>query len=272
MSRRIYTEIINPNGNFLFTVDDLNNVTNGTIKCLPCKCLQCGKIFYISRHNYQQTLAKGKPVTYKCCSYECAKKFKINKKQVFCSYCGKPILRTPSHLSKHNFCSSSCAAKFNNKGRILSKETRKKQSKSLIKFYSNIQTKLPCFSSKFKTCFHTTWEGKIFFCRSSLELDYCLVLDKQKISYDMETLRIPYFSTRKNRIAVAIPDFYLPDSNTIVEIKSSFTYSQQDMLDRSTEYKRLGYNFKLVIDQTEYTSCPKNLRAKTIFDYDTNII
>lgn len=80
----------------------------------------------------------------------------------------------------------------------------------------------------------------------------------------METLRIRYFNTRKNREAVAIPDFYLKESNTIVEIKSEYTYIQQDMIDRVIAYKQLGYNFKLILEHVEYTDCPPNLTRSNV--------
>ena len=51
---------------------------------------------------------------------------------------------------------------------------------------------------------------------------------------------------------VAIPDFYLPETNTIVEIKSNYFYDEQNMLDKHKEYKRHGYNFKLILEREEY--------------------
>lgn len=265
MSRRIYTEIINPNGNFLFTVDDLNNADSRT-KCLPCKCLHCSKIFYISKHDYQLTLHENNNTSYKFCSSKCSTDHNIIRQQLFCEFCGKPITRAPSGISEHNFCSSSCAAKFNNKGRIHSKESNEKCSKSLLDYYehkplNNLQHQ----TTRFKTGYHTSWEGKTFYFRSSYELDYCLKLDSLQIPYEMETLRIRYFNTRKNREAIAIPDFYLKETNTIIEVKSNFTYIQQDMIDRSSEYKRLGYNFKLVLEHKEYNDCPKS-SSKTIYN------
>ena len=262
MSRRIYTEIINPNGNFLFTVDDLNNADSRT-KCLPCKCLHCSKIFYISKHEYQKTICNSKCVSFKCCCLTCYNRFKITKQTVTCVVCGKPLTRVLSQIKQNNFCSHSCAATFNNTHRIRSEASKLKTSKRLVDFYTLPNSKLP--STKFfHSGYHTSWEGKKFYYRSSYELDYCIELDKQKIPYEMETLRIRYFNTRKNREAVAIPDFYLKDSNTIVEIKSEYTYNQQDMIDRVIAYKQLGYNFKLILEHVEYTDCPPNTSTKTL--------
>lgn len=269
MSRRIYTEIVNPNGNFLFTVDELNAADSRT-KCLPCKCLHCGKIFYISKHEYQVALLKrsDKSSSYKFCSQKCHNNYHRNRQVLKCDFCGKTIVRTPAQISPHNFCSQSCAAKFNNKGRIPTEETREKRSKTLLNYYEHVKTeKLQHPKTKFKSGHHTSWEGKLFYYRSSYELDYCNLLDTLKISYEMESLRIRYFNTRKNREAIAIPDFYLKDLNTIVEVKSLFTYNPQDMKDRVKAYKRLGYNFKLILEHKEYKDCPENLNMTTIDNY-----
>lgn len=50
---------------------------------------------------------------------------------------------------------------------------------------------------------------------------------------------------------VAIPDFYLPESNTIVEIKSDYTYDKQNMDDKIKAYKEHGYKYKLILEKEE---------------------
>lgn len=111
------------------------------------------------------------------------------------------------------------------------------------------------FKYQYKTGWHTSWENKQFYFRSSYEEDYMKELDEKKISYDGEIFRIAYFDTQKQRLRVAIPDIYLPDTKTIVEIKSDYTYDKQEMIDKSNEYKRLGFNFKLVLEHIEYDYC-----------------
>jgi len=51
-----------------------------------------------------------------------------------------------------------------------------------------------------------------------------------------------------NKQRVAIPDFYLPETNTIVEVKSKWTFDKQNMIDRRNAYLKLGYNFKLLYE------------------------
>ena len=103
----------------------------------------------------------------------------------------------------------------------------------------------------YKQQWHTTWNGKEVYLRSSYEFDYAKELDEQKIDYDVEALRIKYFDTKENEYRCAIPDFYIPSENMIVEIKSSWTLDEQEMKDKMKAYKELGYEFKLICDHKE---------------------
>ena len=67
----------------------------------------------------------------------------------------------------------------------------------------------------------------------------------------MENFRILYWDSRKLHQRIAIPDFYLPESNTIVEIKSSWTHDIQNMKDKFKSYKEHGYKCKLILDKKE---------------------
>jgi len=99
-----------------------------------------------------------------------------------------------------------------------------------------------------KQQWHKTWEGKDVYLRSSYELTYAKELDDKKIKYDTECMRILYFDSQEQKHRVAIPDFYLPDSNTIVEIKSTYWLNEENMKDKSQEYQRLGFKFQLIVD------------------------
>lgn len=101
----------------------------------------------------------------------------------------------------------------------------------------------------YKFGWHTTWEGKNIFYRSSYELEYAKQLDEQKIKYELETLRIEYWDSCKCKHRIAIPDFYLPETNEIVEIKSSWTLNEQNMKDRFKKFKDLGYTYKMILNK-----------------------
>jgi hypothetical protein len=89
--------------------------------------------------------------------------------------------------------------------------------------------------------------------RQKLELNspIPLYLDKNKIKYKVEYLRISYYDSKDKCERTSIPDFYLVDDNVIVEIKSSWTYDEQNMKDKIKAYKKLGYKYKLILDKKE---------------------
>lgn len=112
-------------------------------------------------------------------------------------------------------------------------------------------------NNQYNSGWHTTWMGNEVYLRSSYEKDYAEYLDKEHIKYDVECLRIKYYDTYQKTYRCAIPDFYLPDTNTIVEIKSSWTIKGkvQELKDKFEEYNRLGYNTRLILDKSEIDIC-----------------
>ena len=106
-------------------------------------------------------------------------------------------------------------------------------------------------TNNYKCGWHTAWNNKEVYLRSSYEFDYANILDKQQIEYDVECLHIKYLSTKDNEYHCAIPDFYLKDTNTIIEIKSNYTLDIQNMKDKFKAYKEQGYNCKLILEHEE---------------------
>lgn len=110
---------------------------------------------------------------------------------------------------------------------------------------------LPHKSNIYKCGWHTTWDNNKVFYRSSYELNYCEELDKKFIKYDVENIRIAYWDSQLCKYRIAIPDFYIPIENRIVEIKSKYTLDENNMKDKIIEYKKLGYNFTLLLEGKE---------------------
>lgn len=108
--------------------------------------------------------------------------------------------------------------------------------------------------TKYVTGWHTTWFGKKVFLRSSYEFNFAKELDDKKIFYEVEFKRIQYFNSKLNKLKIAIPDFYIPNENLIVEIKCKWTYNKQNMDDKFKAYKNLGYNVKLILEGIEYNN------------------
>ena len=93
---------------------------------------------------------------------------------------------------------------------------------------------------------HISWNGKISKLKSSYEFNYAYILDKNKIDYDVEPFWIKYYDTILDKERKYLPDFYIPSTNTIVEIKGNFTYNEQNLKDKFRACKELGYNVKLI--------------------------
>lgn len=106
-------------------------------------------------------------------------------------------------------------------------------------------------NTHYKSGYHITWDNKRVFLRSSYEFDYAKYLDDNKIEYYVEKLRIKYFCSKTNIYKISIPDFYIPSTNTIVEIKSNYTLDIINMKDKVKYYKKNGYNFKLILEHNE---------------------
>jgi len=103
----------------------------------------------------------------------------------------------------------------------------------------------------FQVGWHTTWNNKKVFYRSSYELDYCKELDEKKIDYEMESKRFWYWDSQEQKQRVAIPDFFLPTTNEIVEIKSTWTYDEINMKDKFKAYREHGYKCKLILEHKD---------------------
>lgn len=125
---------------------------------------------------------------------------------------------------------------------------RRTKSEALRNSYLTGNMPVNCLG---KTQSHITWENTEVALRSSYELEYAILLDNNKIRYEVETLRISYYDSNLKLDRIAIPDFYLPDTNEIIEIKSDYTLDIQEMLDRFSSYKKSGYIPKLILEHEE---------------------
>lgn len=98
---------------------------------------------------------------------------------------------------------------------------------------------------------HISWEGNVYQYRSSWEEKFMCELDQKRIKYRYEPFYVKYFNTTKNKFMFACPDFYLIDSNEIIELKSTYTYigEEQNMKDKFKAYIELGYKPKLLLDR-----------------------
>ena len=132
---------------------------------------------------------------------------------------------------------------------------------TLGQFFKNLQIvtrnridaiiKANIVSNRYHCGYHIDWQNNKWFFRSSYEEKQMIEYDSQKINYQVESLRILYYDDVLCRQRVAIPDFYLPDTNEIIEIKSSYTYNEQNMKNKFKAYIKHGYNPKLILNFKE---------------------
>lgn len=158
--------------------------------------------------------------THEISTIEIAEKFKIPKKRAYL---------IANFLKEHGF------------------SLRKPSEASALVYKNN---RIPRGKHKnYKTGYHTTWFNYTFHYRSSYELIFAKHLDEQKLTYEYESKKIRYYDTQKKQWRYAIPDFYIPSMNTIVEIKSQWTYDPTNMKDKEKFYKKAGYSFNLLLDE-----------------------
>lgn len=121
-------------------------------------------------------------------------------------------------------------------------------SESMTNAITTNRATMPSNKIIYKHIFHKSWFGETFCLRSSYEQDYARNLDSEKTKYYVEHLRIKYFNSSENRYRIAIPDFYLPEKNTIVEVKSTYWLNEIEMRDKQKAYTSLGYKFILNLE------------------------
>lgn len=107
---------------------------------------------------------------------------------------------------------------------------------------------IPRTNIRFSKVYHTSWFGEIFYLRSSYEEEYAKILDSQKIKYFVEHIRIKYFDKDQNKYRVAVPDFFLPFTNTLVEVKADYWLDIDNMIKKKEAYLALGYKLDLYLD------------------------
>lgn len=113
---------------------------------------------------------------------------------------------------------------------------------------ANEQERGHFLGTPFQHIYHTTWDGQRVMLRSSHELEYAKLLDEAKVVYFVEHQRIKYLDRRVQSYKIAVPDFYLPATNTITEVKATYWFDPDGMEARRIAYADLGYRFNLYLD------------------------
>ena len=102
------------------------------MKVTLVRCFHCGNSFERPTKKVREAEKNG---WRQFCCRECQSATKNRRRDTICRNCGKEIVISLAEerksLSGNFFCSKSCAATFNNKGRVVSESQRQKVSESV---------------------------------------------------------------------------------------------------------------------------------------------
>ena len=110
--------------------------------------------------------------------------------------------------------------------------------------------------------------GNIFYYRSSYELATIKYLEDKNIKCELNKSHIVYRSSKDNSLHSGYPDFYLPDYNLFVEIKSTYNYDEKDLIDRYEEIRKSNNDFIIITCLGHY----RKSHGLSEGLYDNNII
>lgn len=98
---------------FLISIEQI--LSSKYSQMIPIKCDYCQQDFE-KMQKYVKSYLKLRSYKKHFCSNACSVKAKDKRKEVICKQCDKVFLKTLNQLKKHpnSFCSSSCAATYNN--------------------------------------------------------------------------------------------------------------------------------------------------------------
>ena len=99
----------------LFTKEEFENVKPKML--LPLQCENCGSTFFKKRSEINKVYNNSPSTKCAFCSIKCRHENRITTQDVTCINCDKIFKKLPNQIKKfpNHFCSSSCAATYNNK-------------------------------------------------------------------------------------------------------------------------------------------------------------
>lgn len=123
---------------FLISIEEI--LSSKYSKMIPIKCDHCQQDFE-RMQKYVKSDLKLYPNRKQLCSAKCQKLSRVVRQEVSCKQCNKIFLKKRNQLKKHpnSFCSSSCAATYNN----THKTHGCRRSKLEIYFEQVLPTKYP---------------------------------------------------------------------------------------------------------------------------------
>ncbi len=124
----------------LFTENEYNNANAETKLKLQCKI--CDNVFFKKKREINKVIRGFRTGEY--CSKKCHYQDKTTRKEVDCTQCNKKFTKDINQImrTKNNFCSRSCAARYNNTHKIKGTRISKLEvwlSEQLTILYPNLE-------------------------------------------------------------------------------------------------------------------------------------
>ena len=122
--------------------------------------------------------------------------------------------------------------------------SRKKHSDLMKKLWTSAEYR-DMIRKSTGACFFTLKNGETIYLRSSWELRVCVLLEKQGIGFEYESLSFRYMFEGYER--VYIPDFYIRDKNLVIEVKPLFRIDDR-VIAKKHSVLDSGYDFMFITE------------------------
>jgi hypothetical protein len=221
--------------------EDMND-TNRT-KVL-CKCDYCGLINNITWSNYIVQINKSVENIYSC--HKCH----FNKTRI--KFVEKYGVENIQNLDKiRNKIKKTCIEKYGVSNAFKSVVVKDKIKKTMLERYGvdHPMKNLEIFNRAQKNSYRTIkYKHSELYYKGTYELDFIEFCIKNEINIENGPT-IKYFLNLKDRRYFS--DFYLPEYNLIIEVKSTYTFNDdyEENLTKKEFSIKSGYNFIFIIDK-----------------------
>lgn len=231
-------------------------------------CTECRSVYPTKRQDHLQNITKGDQLTIRLVTQQIYHKKSPNLTKLGFNFDGDPIVEThklkallvqeyeingdsmPVIMKRYGIPS---AKTLNSIFNLLGINTR---SLSDARTNAIVMGRSDSHFKGGRQSWHETWDGRRVFLRSSNELRLAQRFDREQVIYEVETKRIPYFDTQLDKMRIAVVDFFIPSTNTLIEVKSQYFFDEINIRDRAKAIHAAGYTFILCLDDVSYRVDP----------------
>jgi hypothetical protein len=191
-------------------------------------CLSCKKEFIVPKNKRNEKSLE----RIKCCSRQCLYEYnKFTNKNHFiyeiiaCLICNKTYERQVGGYRKKMYCSNECSriARKNNPY-IPTEKHKQKISETRKKDWANGQVYKNVQAGRTKWLDYHSKSGKHYRVQGTWEYKFIEWLDNNNLTFDIHKGHLDYFD-ESNCARVYLPDFYVKEWHSYVDIKNSYLFS-----------------------------------------------